>query len=259
MPDDRLTINNIAPLANVARLMTLVDRLQNRAHGLPGLGCFYAPAGFGKSHAGIFAASSFNACHVQALPFGGTKKLMEMIVVELGFSPARTVGGLFDQAVGEFARKGYPLIIDEADQILRDTTIEAIRNLQDHSGVPVILMGEELLPQKLKRWERVHSRILSWEAAQPLTLDDIGHLAPIYARGITLDPDLKSALLAASRGSIRNACNSLSSMAEFAAIKGLKHLTRASWGAGAFHTGEAPEARKGFVTVGAMGRARRAG
>jgi len=258
MTDDRVPINNIAPLANVARLMTLVDRLQNRAHGLPGLGCFYAPAGFGKTHAGIFAASKFDACHVQALPFGGTKKLMEMIVVELGFAPARTVAGLFDQAAAEFARKGYPLIIDEADQILRDTTIEAIRNLQDHTGVPVILMGEELLPQKLKRWERVHSRILSWEAAEAVTLDDIGHLAAIYARGVTLDPDLKQGLLAASRGSIRNASNSLAFMGEFAALKGLKHLSLANWAAGAFHTGEAPEARKGFVTVSAMGRARRA-
>lgn len=259
MTDDRVPINNIAPLANVARLMTLIDRLQNRAHGLPGLGCFYAPAGFGKSHAGIFAASKFNACHVQALPFGGTKKLMEMIVVELGFNPARTVAGLFDQAAGEFARKGFPLIIDEADQILRDTTIEAIRNLSDHTGVPVILMGEELLPQKLKRWERVHSRILSWVAAEPVTLDDITHLAAIYARGVTIDAGLKQGVMTASRGSIRNASNSLAYMGEFAALKGLTQLTLKSWGAETFHSGEAPEPRKGFVSVSSMGRARRAG
>jgi len=259
MTDDRVPINNIAPLANVARLMTLVDRLQNRAHGLPGLGCFYGRAGLGKSVAGIFAANKFNACHVQVLSVGGTKTLMEMIVTELGLHPARTTAALFQQAAGEFARTGRPLIIDEADRVLRDVTIETIRDIQDHTGVPVILMGEELLPQKLQRWERVHSRVLSWVAADNLTIDDITHLAPIYVRGVTLEPALKQALLTASRGSIRNACNSLSNMAEFAALKGLTHLGIAAWGANGFHTGEAPEARRGTVSVAAMGRARRAG
>lgn len=236
-------INNIAPLANVVRLQTLAVRLQNRAHGLPGIGCLFSPAGYGKSTAGIFVTNSMGACHIQALPFGGTKGLLEMIVTELGEHPARTVSALFLQAVTKLQRTGRILIIDEADQILTDRTIEMLRLLHDSTEVPLILMGEELLPQKLKRWERVHSRILSWVAAEPATIEDIGFLAPIYARGVAIDADLRAAVLSASAGSIRNASTNLAYISEFAASKGLTKISRGEWGNKPFHTGEVPMAR----------------
>lgn len=241
--------NNIAPLANVVRLQTLAVRLQNRAHGLPGIGCLFSPAGYGKSTAGIFVTNSMRACHIQALPFGGTKGLLTMIVTELGVQPARTVSDLFLQAADRLQKTNRILIIDEADQILTDRTIEMLRLLHDTTEVPLILMGEELLPQKLKRWERVHSRILSWVAAEPATLEDVGFLAPIYAPQVSIDAELRQAVLEASRGSIRNASTNLAYMSEFAASKGLKALTRADWGNKAFHTGEAPIARAALGSI----------
>ncbi|MBP9184885.1 MAG: hypothetical protein KBF78_17250, partial [Fuscovulum sp.] len=39
---------------------------------------------------------------------------------------------------------------------------------------------------------------------EPASASDVDHLSRIYARGLTLGPDLKAALLKASRGSIRN-------------------------------------------------------
>ena len=236
-------INNIAPLANVVRLQTLAVRLQNRAHGLPGIGCYFSPAGFGKSTSGIFLTNSMGACHIQALPFGGIKNLLTMIVNELGVRPAKQVSDLFLQAVAQLQKTNRILIIDEADQILTDRTIEMLRLLHDATEVPLILMGEENLPQKLKRWERVHSRILSWVAAEPVTIEDIGFLAPIYAAGVTLDADMRAAILTASSGSIRNASTNIAFVSEFAASKGIKRLSLAEWGSKPFHTGEAPTAR----------------
>ncbi|MES2435090.1 MAG: ATP-binding protein [Pseudomonadota bacterium] len=247
-------INNIAPLANVVRLQTLAVRLQNRAHGLPGIGCFFSPAGYGKSTAGIFVTNSIGACHIQALPFGGTKGLLTMIVNELGEHPKRNIHDLFQQAADKLQKTGKILIIDEADQILTDRTIEMLRLLHDATEASLILMGEELLPQKLRAWERVHSRILSWVAAEAVTLEDIGFLAPIYAAGVTIDTDLRMAVLEASRGSIRNASTNLAYISEFAASKGLKKLSRADWGQKPFHTGEAPTARAQLGVIAARPR-----
>jgi DNA transposition AAA+ family ATPase len=247
--------NNVAPLANVVRLQTLAVRLQNRAHGLPGIGCMFSPAGYGKSTAGIFVTNSLKACHIQALPFGGTKALLSMIVTELNERPARTVSDLFAQAADKLQRTQRILIIDEADQILTDRTIEMLRLLHDTTEVPLILMGEELLPQKLKRWERVHSRILSWVAAEPVTIEDIGFLAPIYAPSITIDADLRAAVLEASRGSIRNASTNLAFLSEFAISKGLTKLTRADWGSKSFHTGDVPNARPALGQITSRRRA----
>lgn len=246
--------NSIAPLANVVRLQALAIRLQNRAHGLPGIGCFFSPAGYGKTTAGIFVTNSMHACHIQALPFGGTKGLLTMIVAELGVQPARTVTDLFHQAVARLQKTARILIIDEADQILTERTIEMLRLLHDNTEVPLILMGEELLPQKLKQWERVHSRILSWVAAEAVTVEDVGFLAAIYAPQVQIDMDLRLAVYEAAGGSIRNASTNLAYLSEYALGKGLKRLGRADWGQKAFHTGEAPTAR---MPLGMIARAPR--
>lgn len=246
--------NSVAPLANVARLTQLIDRCQNRTHGLTGMGCFYGFAGYGKTTAGVYATNKFSAVHIEALPVGGTKGLMEMIVTELGLRPAKQTAKMFEQAAQELGRTQRPLILDEADHLLTDRTIETIRALHDKTGVPVILMGEESLPQKLTRWERVHSRILSWVPAEPATLDDVGDLARIYARGIEIAPDLREAVLAASKGSIRHVSNNLAALAEHAALRGVNRLALADW-SGPFQSVEAPAPRRGLAPYAIKGTA----
>lgn len=258
MTDNRSPINSVAPLANVARLTKLALTCQNRTDGLPGMGCFYGFTGWGKTMAGVFVANKTGACHVEAMPFGGSKMLLEMIVKELGLRPTRSVATLFSQAAEELARNPRLLIIDEADHILNDRMIEMVRRLHDITLVPVILMGEEELPQKLRRWERVHSRILEWVAAEPATLDDVKFLAQIYAPNVTISEELKGKLLAASAGSLRLVSTNLANLAGFAAVKGLPHIGSAEWAGQRFHTGQAPEARRGLgevPTKSARGRA----
>jgi DNA transposition AAA+ family ATPase len=237
--------NSVAPLANVARLSALIDRAMNRAHGLPGMGCFYGPAGYGKTTAGIYATNTMTACHVEAVPLGGVKKLLDMIATELGLKPRRLVTDLFDQCAQELAVTGRPLLIDEADQILTTRAIETIRHLHDKSGAPVILMGEELLPQRLQQWERVHGRMLAWVEAEPATLEDVGHLARIYAPRVEVTPELREAVLTASKASMRYISTNLAAIAEFAAVRGLERVTKADWAANSFHTGEPPTLRRG--------------
>ena len=143
----------------------------------------------------------------------------------------------------ELATSNRPLILDEADHLLSEKMIETVRHLHDTSGVPVILMGEEALPQKLARWERVHGRMLSWVGTEAATLQDVGYLAPIYAPGIEIADPLKERLLVASRGSIRNVSTNLANLNEVAATKGLTRIGLTEWGTTGFHTGEAPMPR----------------
>lgn len=248
-------INSVAPLANVARLIQLIERCEHRSHGLPGMGCFHGRAGLGKTTAAIYATNRKKACHIEVLPIGGVKALLTMIVAELGLSPKRTSTDLFEQAARELAISGRPLIIDEADKICQETPIEIVRRLHDVSGVPVILMGEEALPQMLQRWERVSSRILSYVGAEPASLEDVEHLSRIYAAGVTLGADLKKALLAASGGSIRNVSTNLDHVREHAALHGLRRIDMGEWGTTAFHTGVAPSPRGPGVPIALRRRA----
>lgn len=249
MTDGKGISKGFAPLANVARLMALIDQCQTRDYGLAGMGCFYGRTGRGKTQGAIRASNSrMNVCHIEAVPLGGVKKLLEMIVQELGLKPARLSSDLFDQAAQELAVSGRPLIIDEADLVLNDTKIETIRHLHDKSGVAVILMGEERLPQKLQQWERVHRRILNWVEAEPATLEDVTHLAAVYAHGVEIAPDLKAAILSAAKASQGYIANNLANIRSFAAVRGLGRVSLADWGDGTFHTGE-PPGRRGSIPL----------
>lgn len=236
--------NSVAPLRNVAALLALIERVTTRAHGLPGMATFYGPSGYGKTTAAVYATNKFQACHIQLQALWRPKTMLQEIVTELGLRPGRTAPEMFNQAAAELARSGRPLLLDEADHLAQDKAIEVVRGLYEASGVPVILIGEELLPQKLMRWERVHGRMLDWVAAQPASIDDVGHLAPIYAPGVSIDADLREHLLASSRRSIRRVSINLALISEFAQVRGLRKVGRREWGNEGFFTGEAPPPRK---------------
>ncbi len=244
MSEEPRLYNSVAPLRNVAALLALIDRVQNRAHGLPGMATFYGPSGWGKTTAAVYATNRFRACHIQIQSLWRTKTMLQEIVTELGLRPARTAPELFNQAAQQLAISGRPLLLDEADHLAQDKMIEVVRGLYEASGVAVILIGEELLPTKLQKWERVHGRMLDWVAAEPASLADVGHLAPIYAPGVEIAEDLRAAVLDASRRSIRRVSINLAMIYEHARVHGRTRVSRAEWGKTSFFTGEAPAPRR---------------
>lgn len=241
---ESVVYQNVAPLRNVAALLSLIHQVQNRHFGLPGMAVFYGPSGWGKTTAATYAINKFDACHIEIKSLWRTKSVLEQIALELGLRPAKTAPALFEQVSDKLGKSQRPLLLDEADYLCRDQVIEVVRGLHEASGVPVILIGEELLPQKLQRWERVHGRMLAWVAAQEAELADVGHLAPIYCEGVEVAPELKSRLLIESQRSIRRVSINLALIKEFAARKGLRKIGEKEWAGQTFFTGEAPPPRR---------------
>lgn len=244
MTDERPLFNSVAPLRNVGALVELIDRVQKRGYGLPGMATFYGPSGYGKTTAAIYASNRFRAYQVQVKSAWTARKLCASILRDLGLAPARTIADMIDQIAEEIARSGRPLIIDEADQLVARGMIEIVRDIYESSGAAIILIGEELLPQKLQQWERVHGRMLDWVGAQPGDISDVKHLARIYCTGVTLDEELQAYLLQVSNASIRRICINLDRVREFAVTKGLAEVTRKDWGKADFFTGLAPAPRR---------------
>lgn len=132
--------------------------------------------------------------------------------------------------------------------------VEIVRDIYESSGAAIVLIGEELLPQKLQAWERFHGRILDWVAAEPGSLDDVNHLAKIYCPGVALSDDLREHLLQQSNRSIRRICINLSRVHEAAQVRGLDRLDLKAWGKADFFSGTAPDPRR---DLGATARPRR--
>jgi len=230
-----------APLKNVASCMTLVNRLISRPPSLPGLGVMYSPSGFGKSYASIYAQNKTGAVRVEVGESWNRKTLVKALLLELGDNaPRGTIADMTSQAIRLIGDDPFrPVIIDEADKLVDKGMIEIVREIQEHSQAPILLIGEELLPRKLLAVERVHNRVLEWLPAQPCDIDDASKLAGVFLPGVKINDAMLQRVLEAAEGRARRIVVTLSGMAEWARNAGAKEVP-ADWD-GAICTGLPPQ------------------
>lgn len=243
MTQDALEVKTIAPLQNVSLCLATLRRTMNREPHLPGLVTFHGPSGYGKSWAATYAANKYRAYYVEAKSSWTKKALCLSILKEMGIEPARQIWEMEEQIGEQLALSQRPLIIDECDHIVAKNAIETIRDIYESSQASIMLIGEERLPQKLERWERLHGRMLHWEPAEPASSDDARTLARHYCTALSISDELLEALTGASQGSVRRICVNLEKVREFAARKGLEAVGLQEWGDNAFFTGQPPKRR----------------
>ncbi|MBU1564254.1 MAG: ATP-binding protein [Proteobacteria bacterium] len=232
-----------APLTNVSMCSKALLRAVDRPFHLPGFVCFYGPSGWGKSTAATYVANTQNAYYIQCMETWTRKAVLLAILQIMGIPPEKTMYEMVEQICRQLSSSGRPLIVDEFDHIVKREAVEMIRDIYEGSRAAILLIGEELLPDKLKRWERFHGRVLDWVPAQPADFDDCQHLASLYVQDLDIAVDLLQAIHVASRGSARRIIVNLSLVQEHAANLGLDAIDRSEWGNRKFYTGEPPERR----------------
>lgn len=234
-----------APLRNLSLLEELLLRSVDRAPHLPGIVCFSGPSGFGKSTAVGYVAANFEGIYVEIRSVWTKKAFLETILQkQMGIKPARTIAEMTDQVSEELALSARPLLIDEADNLVNQNLVELVRDIYEQSKASIVLIGEELLPQKLAKWERFHGRILEWEQALPADESDAANLVKHYTPDITLRDDLLAKLVAEAKGSVRRIVTNLDSIAYFARNEGLQEIGIKEWGSRKLHTSTPPQARR---------------
>ncbi|MDD9911629.1 MAG: ATP-binding protein [Alphaproteobacteria bacterium] len=237
------TCRRTAPLSNIYLLQEAIERVQNRAPHLPGIAVFYGPSGYGKSNSAAYAASQGRVIYVEAKSTWTKKALLLAIINELEEAPKNTIYEMVSQVAEQLAISGKVLIIDEADHIIDRKNIEIVRDIYEESQGSIILIGEEMLPSKLRAWERFHNRVLSWDAAQPASFEDALKLKEIYCPTIEVSDDLMAILLEASKNVVRRICVNIERVREFAHREGLSTVSVEDWKGEKFFTGEPPKRR----------------
>ncbi|MEO1398314.1 MAG: ATP-binding protein [Pseudomonadota bacterium] len=243
------TRSTIAPLRNVAEFCELIELCGGRAANLPGMALFYGPSGFGKSSAAAYATGKYNALHIQLQSLWTAKKFARAMAIEAGLSPRGSAADMVEQVSEYLATTQRPLVIDEADYLLEKANMINIpRDIFEASQAPVILIGEENMPGKLKRWERLDGRLLARVPAQPGTRTDVDHLAKIYAPGVEIPGDLKDRIHRESTHSIRRMATNLHRVWDYANSRSLAVVTSEDFGPDAFPSGAAPAPRRVLVS-----------
>ncbi|MFD2676046.1 AAA family ATPase [Camelimonas lactis] len=232
---------SLAPLKNVAAMMKLVNRLMDRGAHMPGFGVMHGYSGYGKTYAAIFAQNKTRGPRVEVGDSWTKKTLVRAILRELGVrEPRGTVADMTEQLICRLAEPDHPpLFIDEADKLVDKGMIELVREIQEGSQVPIILIGEEMLPQKLERIERVHNRVLDWATAQPCDTDDTAKLFRLFCPGLTVSADLLERIRRVSEGRARRIVSNCSRMAEYSRLSGVTDLNIDNY-AGELFTGKSP-------------------
>ena len=141
----------IANINNLSLVAIAMERLMNRPDGLPGLGVLYGPSGYGKTTATVAVANSTQAYYVQLRSAWSKKTLLEKICFEMGIPAAKTPAANLDVICEQLAASQRPLILDEADYLVAKAgMVELVRDIYEGSQSPIMLVGEEMLPNKLK-------------------------------------------------------------------------------------------------------------
>lgn len=234
-----------APLRNLRTLDDLVVKAINRPMHLPGIVNFSGPSGFGKSTAAAFIAAKYGAYHVEIRSTWTKKSLLESLLKTMGIPAGATVNQMLNQVSEELSLSQRPLIFDEFDYaVAKEGLVDLVRDIYEQSMAPIVIIGEEKLPQKLQRWERFHGRIMEWAKAEPAGLDDAKALNRHYAPEVTAQDDLLEVLVGEARGSVRRIVTNLDRIAYFARSEGLKSIGRKEWGDRPLHTSTPPRTRE---------------
>lgn len=247
----------LAALKNVSGFMSLVLKVQKRAPSLPNIGVMYGYSGLGKTYGTIYAQNKTNAVRVEVGESWNKKSFVRAVLREAGVAePKGATSDLMEQAIIALSEHpSRPLIVDEADKLVDKGLIELVREIAEHSQIPVLLVGEEALPQKLARVERVHNRVLSWYPAEACDFADCKKLADIFLAGIPVEDALLDVVREKAQGRARRVVVTLSSMSDwYANNRPAEGLTLESY-KGEIFTGEAPAARSGRASALRSGRA----
>ncbi len=253
---EKVKPGSLALLKNVAGFMILVKKLQERGPHLPNLGVMYGPSGYGKTYASIYAQNKTRAVRVEVGESWARKNFVRAILLECGVAdPRGSTADLVAQAIGILGDEpSRPLIVDEADKLVDKGLIETVREISEASQVPVLMIGEEALPDKLARVERVHNRVLDWYPAEPCDLQDAKALARIFLPGVEIADDLLETVRLKGGGRARRIVVTLSGMADWARNAGAGSLDSKSYSGGIF-TGEAPKRGARVASLDKLGRA----
>lgn len=235
----------LAQIANLGLCDIALERALSRTASLPGLVCFYGPSGYGKSMSAAWVANGRRAYYVQARSVWSKKHTLRAILTEMGIKVAAsaTVPAMADMVAEELASSGRPLIVDEMDHLVASNAVELVRDIYEASQAAILLIGEEMLPTKLKKYERFHGRVLAWVPAQPVGLEDARLLVPIYSPQVGIAEDLLEHLVTLADGSVRRVAVNLELIRDSALTLGLDRIDKATWGKRELYTGEAPKRR----------------
>lgn len=145
---------------NVKRLIALLDEVQKLPPNIPKLALVYGEHGLGKTHSVIWWATRNDAIYVRANNEMTQNGLLKVIVEELGERPFFFMQENFNLVLKHLRFEPKIIVVDEVDYLVENkNAIEVLRDIQDNTGVPIVLVGMGMMDKKIARFKHFDDRI----------------------------------------------------------------------------------------------------
>lgn len=226
----------IAIVSNVIATQMMVEALNERAYGVPGIGLIYGDPGLGKTTATAWLVNRCDGIYIRATSGMSLAQLLRQIVKELSGPDIYSRELMLNYIVESMAISNRPLFIDEADYLLSDkNTLEIVRDIHDLTNCPVVLIGMESVRRKLQRHRQFYNRISEWLEFQPTAFEDLQIIVKaVIDPSLTIHQELLTQLLNDTDGEVRRIITGLSKIEAFALANGLNEIDLQQWGSKEF-------------------------
>ena len=159
---------------NVKRFITMINNLQNRAEGVPGMGLVYGEPGLGKSQAINWWAFKNDAILVRCTQLMTAKWLLTEILDYMSEIKPYSISDCFNEVIRNLLLTPRVLIVDEIDYLTIDSrAVETLRDIHDKTNVPVILVGMTNANSRLKKFSHLYDRLSEIVKFEKFSKNDI--------------------------------------------------------------------------------------
>lgn len=145
---------------NVKRFITMMNNLQNRAEGVPGMALVYGEPGLGKTQAINWWAFKNDAILVRCNQMMTARWLLKEIMDYMSEIKPYAISDLFNEVIRNLILNPKVLIVDEIDYLTMESkAVEILRDIHDKTNIPVVLVGMTSANSRLKRFSHLYDRL----------------------------------------------------------------------------------------------------
>lgn len=221
--------HEMAMTKNVRRLMAAVNDLRDRSLGVEGMGLLYGEPGEGKSTVIAYATNAMNGVFLRANACMTVTSMLAALVAEMGGGPMHRRAPMIQFVTQRLMENPRPIFIDEADYLFRQMEmLDALRDIYDLTGSPVVLIGMEEIARKIQTNGRFARRITQWIEFKGIDLGDARTLADTVSE-VKVADDLLHHLHKAARANVGRMVVGLSKIEKLGRTNDLKEVGLQDW------------------------------
>lgn len=206
----------------LAEAQKIVERRGAREAGLVLIKGHY---GIGKSELTDRWAADNGWVFVRAKETWTKRALLDELAEKMGLQKSGRNQEVQARIIGKLAVDMVPMIIDEADFLVRSTAslLEVIRDITDMTGTMCFLVGMEHFPTKIARYGHIASRVAKVVELQPLSLADVKQTVAAKSE-VAIDDDVLPEIHRQANGRMRLVLNAIANIEQWAGANSWKQV-----------------------------------